>query len=269
MSIASCLGSLGNQANSNNQQKQANQQQTNNKQQTHSNSPTNSTIVMNNSSSLTNGLDLGSFTFGLNCNGGTNVSSSSNASSISPTENQSTNLNSVVGSGLINSSQLNSNGTATFTKCCLCNQQYGSPKVMPCCFRTYCLSCLEKLQQSHIIKCPGCKTDVTLGESGVSGLITDYSIIRILEQINEMNNGLTNGLNGTNNNLKELTCSMHCDESLRFYCKTCDQATCKECVAFQHQKHDNEYLIEASTKFVSIFFLKDHFLCLWSYSSKC
>lgn len=136
-------------------------------------------------------------------------------------------------------------------------------EVMPCCFRTYCLTCLEKLQQNQQVKCPGCSNEVHLNDNGVSGLHTDYSIIRILEQINEINNGLTNGnLNGTNNNLKELTCSMHNDELLRYYCKTCDQATCKECISFQHQKHDNEYLIDASNKFVSfnlIFRVKKHF----------
>ena len=205
---------------------------------------------MNNSSSLSNGsngLDLGAFTFG-----------STNASSLSPTDNHS-----VIGSGLTStnnssSTQLNGNAngsTASFTKCILCNQQYGSPKVMPCCFRTYCLACLEKLQQHQQIKCPGCSSEVHLNENGVSSLHTDYSIIRILEQINEINNGLTNGsMNGTNNNLKELTCSMHNDELLRYYCKICDQATCKECISFQHQKHDNEYLIDASNKFVSLLF---------------
>lgn len=256
MSIASCLGSLGNQSGTN--QTSSNQNQTTNTQtnQTGIQSPTNSSIVMNNSSSLSNGsngLDLGAFTFG-SLNG-----TSTNASSLSPTENHT----SVIGSGLqsTNSSTThlngNSNGTtqtstSSFTKCILCNQQYGSPKLMPCCFRTYCLTCLEKLQQHQQIKCPGCSNEVQLNENGVSGLHTDYSIIRILEQINEINNGLTNGnMNGTNNNLKELTCSMHNDELLRYYCKTCDQATCKECISFQHQKHDNEYLIDASNKFVS------------------
>ena len=101
----------------------------------------------------------------------------------------------------------------------------------------------------------GASQQQRLSDNGVSGLHNDYSSIRILEQLNEINNGLTNGsLNGANNNnlKKELTCSMHSDELLRFYCKTCDQATCKECISFQHQKHDNEYLIDASNKFVSI-----------------
>jgi len=252
MSIASCLGSLANTGNLAGTQTNNNQLSTQSTNQTGLRSPTNnsSTLVMNNSSSLSNGsngLDLGAFTFG----------SSANASSLSPTDNRS----SVIGSGLTSTNnnnasnnQLNgnSNGSpSSFTKCILCNQQYGSPKVMPCCFRTYCLACLEKLQQHQQIKCPGCSSEIHLNDNGVSSLHTDYSIIRILEQINEINNGLTNGtMNGTNNNLKELTCSKHNDELLRYYCKICDQATCKECISFQHQKHDNEYLIDASNKFI-------------------
>jgi len=238
MSIASCLGSLANNSAGNNQT--TNQTQTN-QQSNQTISPINSTLVMNSSSSLSNGsngLDLGAFgTFG-SLNGNSN-----NASSCSPinTNNNSTN-------------QLNGNSPIAFTKCQLCSQQFGNPKVMPCCFRTYCLNCLEKLQQHHqqVLKCPGCSNEVHLSENGVSGLNTDYSIIRILEQLNDLNSGNLNGnLNGsTNNNLKELTCSMHTDELLRYYCKTCDQATCKECISYQHQKHDNEYLIDASNKVI-------------------
>ena len=190
---------------------------------------------------------MGAFTFG-------SLSNGSNVSSLSPTDGHSV----VVGSGGGGGGHNSNGGTASptsFTKCALCAQQYGSPKVMPCCFRTYCLACLEKLQQHQQVKCPGCANEVHLSDNGVAGLHNDYSSIRILEQLNELNNGvagLTNGSLNGNGLKKELTCSMHSDELLRYYCKTCDQATCKECISFQHQKHDNEYLIDASNKFVSV-----------------
>lgn len=252
MSIASCLGALGNtaaaatgsnaivqtstqtapQSSGPHHSKQLSFPYHSSKQQ--SNGLQSPTLVMNNSSSLSNGSNgLGAFTFG-------SLSNGSNVSSLSPTDGHS-----------VGGHSNGSSSPTSFTKCVLCGQQYGQPKVMPCCFRTYCLACLEKLQQHQQVKCPGCANEVHLSDNGVAGLHTDYSSIRILDQLNELNAGLTNGnLNG-NGLKKELTCSMHGDELLRYYCKTCEQATCKECISFQHQKHDNEYLIEASNKFVS------------------
>lgn len=124
MSIASCcLGSLGNQASTAGSTSNSNQSVVNQTQNTNQQSPTTNSIVMNNSSLSNGGSNgLSAFSFG-------SLSNGTNASSLSPTDNHvNSSLNSVVGSGLTQNNNNGQNSSATFTKCILCNQQYGSPK---------------------------------------------------------------------------------------------------------------------------------------------
>jgi hypothetical protein len=124
---------------------------------------------------------------------------------------------------------------------------------MPCCLRSYCLSCVDKLQQQqaagggqsvNVLKCPGCAHELQLPENGAAGLLTDHSLVRCQQQLNDPN---------SSGSPVEPICTIHRDQPLRYFCRTCEQPLCKDCLTFQHSKHEHEYLVDASKKFVSFF----------------
>ncbi|GFY37314.1 brain tumor protein [Trichonephila inaurata madagascariensis] len=67
------------------------------------------------------------------------------------------------------------------TYCSLCHEKFTSPKVLPC-LHTFCKACLERVQDNcEKLKCPKCEHDCALPPQGVSGLLSDYAVINVLE----------------------------------------------------------------------------------------
>ena len=59
----------------------------------------------------------------------------------------------------------------SLSKCPLCSEAYVQPKVMACCFATFCQTCLDKILDSpDRIKCPGCGHESLLPSNGVAGM---------------------------------------------------------------------------------------------------
>lgn len=47
---------------------------------------------------------------------------------------------------------------------------------------------------------------------------------------------------------RPLYCSQHDREILKYYCKTCDDPVCRECLIMEHREHDYGYLKDVSMK---------------------
>lgn len=207
------------------------------------------------SSSLSAGLSMSSnLSNGLGSSLGNNLSSGLN-NTLSGSNGLSGLSGTLGGNGLLSSLSLSNtlggstNGSSlssTFVKCGICGLSYTEPKVLPCCLRSYCLGCLEELNQQQassgqsfgILKCPACAHELQLPEQGAAGLLTDASLVRWAQQSTDP---------GTSP--PEPTCTLHRDQPLRFYCRTCEQPTCKECTN-QHLRHKHEHLKDASKRFV-------------------
>jgi len=114
----------------------------------------------------------------------------------------------------------------SFTKCPVCNETFVSPKVLPCCFRTFCQACLEKLQDMpDRIKCPACGQEVTLPANGVLGLYTDYSIVNMMEQIaSAVSSNSANTFSCTGCKSKELAAVARCYDCANLLCPNCVMA---------------------------------------------
>ncbi|KAL8595418.1 hypothetical protein ACOMHN_024117 [Nucella lapillus] len=54
--------------------------------------------------------------------------------------------------------------------CAVCQDVYWSPRILPHCHHSFCLSCLEGMARTHgqAFLCPSCRTVVKVPEGGVS-----------------------------------------------------------------------------------------------------
>lgn len=116
---------------------------------------------------------------------------------------------------------------APITKCPLCSETYVSPKVMSCCFSTFCQSCLEKLLESpDRLKCPSCGHECLLPPNGISGLVTDHSIVNMLERIASFDSTMSanSNIQCTGCKSKEQTAVSRCFDCANFLCPNCVMA---------------------------------------------
>ncbi|UYV79631.1 brat [Cordylochernes scorpioides] len=106
------------------------------------------------------------------------------------------------------------------TKCNVCHDLFSLPKVLAC-FHTFCLPCLEKIQDSNDkIKCPQCHQEMTLPPQGVTALPSDYAVSNILESA--ANEGAP--INCTGCKSKESSAISRCFDCANFLCANCEMA---------------------------------------------
>ncbi|KAL0273274.1 UNVERIFIED_CONTAM: hypothetical protein PYX00_005984 [Menopon gallinae] len=126
--------------------------------------------------------------------------------SLSPLENCSSS-SSTTGCGSLSSAN----------RCPVCNDAFTSPKILPC-FHTFCLSCLQKIQDHpDKITCTVCHQETILPSQGVSGLLTDY-------RVNFVDGGNQNGPRCTACRNKETDAVARCLECDNYLCEYCDMA---------------------------------------------
>ena len=145
---------------------------------------------------------------------------------------------------------------STLSKCPLCSEAYVQPKVMACCFATFCQTCLEKILDSpDRIKCPGCGHESLLPSNGVAGkslssllfvvsvtfvvlnvkmcvncraigLLSDYATVNMLEQIAVLDASISSNasISCTGCKSKELAAVARCFDCANFLCPNCVMA---------------------------------------------
>ena len=115
-------------------------------------------------------------------------------------------------------------------KCSICHDTFKEPKLLPC-FHVFCKSpCLEKLvvrdpDKPSTLTCPTCRYLITLPESEVAGLQTDFHI----EHLFEIKQSLEIAK-------KDVQCQ-NCNESTRAvdYCQHCRSTICEKCANIHAQ----------------------------------
>ena len=115
--------------------------------------------------------------------------------------------------------------------CSVCLEIFNRPKFLQC-FHTICQTpCAEGLLQNSrdasTIKCPQCQAVTTVPEGGISALQTNFYLTSILDQ-----------------RKKEVKCSLHTVETLRFVCVDCQVAVCNKCITREHSGHTAKDLAE-------------------------
>ena len=126
--------------------------------------------------------------------------------------------------------------------CPICHQRHGDPKVLPC-LHTFCRRCLEDIirrDRSGKLRCPTCKQDVPLLDSGLDCLPSNFFIDNILEVVDyehgEMERIWSNAR----------MCSS-CDEGSKAssQCRDCNEYLCDNCVrAHQRVRLTKDHYIE-------------------------
>ncbi|XP_018497384.1 B-box type zinc finger protein ncl-1-like [Galendromus occidentalis] len=188
------------------------------------------------------------------------------------------------------------------TKCNLCHDTFTIPKVLSC-LHTFCQPCLEK-DCNDKVKCPQCGTETQLPPSGIMGLLSDYAISNMLENVAldsgthsctscrsresaaiarcfdcanflcpncvmahqfmhcfeghrvmtlcELQRSKDASAGGELKPEKPVSCLRHKNESLNFFCHTCNLPICNECTLLDHPKglHDYDLLAEIAPKHV-------------------
>ena len=113
--------------------------------------------------------------------------------------------------------------------CAMCKHLLDDPKILPC-LHSFCTSCLkEKFDNSHLVHCPSCKSEVLLSTlRAIEELPSHFSAIllveitRLLEQVEKA---------------VEM-CPIHPSKPLEFYCKCKKVMICYNCTTKKHKNHD-------------------------------
>lgn len=111
------------------------------------------------------------------------------------------------------------------SECSLCLDPFKDPRILSC-IHTFCHDCLDLYVSTYKrsdnsgdkFDCPVCRTTITLPDSGVAGLQKNF----YLNQDPKLDHPL---------------CALHSREDLRFYCRECKEAICRDCKVVSHNGH--------------------------------
>ncbi|KAK6188113.1 hypothetical protein SNE40_004364 [Patella caerulea] len=157
--------------------------------------------------------------------------------------------------------------------CSICLSSFHEPKILPC-FHTFCLACLEdyilRIDTNKLMPCPLCRSRTTVPENGAKGFCHNFYIADDLETDNVEEeqfvagrpfvSGFVNSHQIPNNcdyhKITEKTkdsaeihtediCHNHSSiKRVSFYCTTCHQAVCSNCLQNEHCEHEFYNLAE-------------------------
>ena len=118
-------------------------------------------------------------------------------------------------------------------KCALCLEHFEDPRILGC-FHTFCYQCLQRYLATSLnpqrFSCPVCRSVNTLPKEGVAGLQKNFYV------------------NEDSAKPRHPMCSSHPSEDLRFYCKTCDVAVCRDCKVISHTIHETDMIDNVTNK---------------------
>ena len=116
-------------------------------------------------------------------------------------------------------------------KCSLCLDEFRDPRILSC-FHSFCKECLQGyINNSDTVRnhhdsvkfaCPVCRSEIELPQRGVDGLQKNFYLPDTAESTNEASH---------------LFCPDHNKEDLRFFCRDCEVAICRDCKVVSHTMH--------------------------------
>ncbi|XP_018014480.1 uncharacterized protein LOC108671443 [Hyalella azteca] len=116
--------------------------------------------------------------------------------------------------------------------CSVCCERYcevdRQPVLLPRCGHSFCRPCVTLLLSAGCIICPTCRTDQRVDSA--HRLPTEFTLLAII---------------AAQENTKLDNCKRH-EVKLSFWCKTCSEATCGECLFEDHPTHSHT-VIRAAT----------------------
>ncbi|XP_066269299.1 tripartite motif-containing protein 3-like [Branchiostoma lanceolatum] len=108
--------------------------------------------------------------------------------------------------------------TDEFLVCRVCLEDFKQPKMLPC-LHTFCQPCLEKLLATEPVgrlDCPTCRQDVTLPQSGVQGLKSNFLVGKLRDILQQQPKGKTS--EAREDGVPCTVCEV--GNSAQFYCVT-------------------------------------------------
>ena len=124
--------------------------------------------------------------------------------------------------------------------CAVCLESFREPKLLPC-FHVFCKSpCLERLvihsPEGQSLTCPTCRHHVTLPDTGVAGLQTDFHV----EHLFEIKQALEKAKKGG----QCPVCNKESTKAVKF-CQQCQKAMCEKCSDIHGQwgEFDNHKIV--------------------------
>ncbi|XP_035697397.1 mucin-5AC-like isoform X2 [Branchiostoma floridae] len=137
--------------------------------------------------------------------------------------------------------------------CSICLQIFTRPKVLPC-GHTFCKNCLVTyVNGDWSFKCPTCMTSVYLAKKGVEGVerLTDNISLGNLRDdfasltiINKQRSKVEGSIQQSN----QQVCARHNDMEVKYYCPSCEEVICGECIVDEHNTHGVTRLVKALEK---------------------
>ncbi|XP_071817994.1 uncharacterized protein [Apostichopus japonicus] len=126
-----------------------------------------------------------------------------------------------------------------FFLCCVCLDQFKEPKLLPCLHR-YCSDCLKTvIQASHgeTMKCPMCKQECTIPDTGVEGFKTDFHTKSMLEYIQLQKSFEKKDIKKCISCSEMKTATAYCFKCKHFLCDQCSQFHMSNPMFTDHQPH--------------------------------
>ncbi|XP_066280943.1 tripartite motif-containing protein 2-like [Branchiostoma lanceolatum] len=129
-----------------------------------------------------------------------------------------------------------------FLQCWLCLDTFKRPKALPC-LHTFCERCLQDYAEERPkFLCRYCRADTVLPEGGVASLPDNFWIVSMKDLLQKQ------VPNQDNSESDSDMCRVHGNEELSYYCNTCDDVICRECISNSHSQHSVSKLNEVVEK---------------------